>query len=394
MKKICAISLATNVLLLAALIASTAIRRPASPPAPPAAVPVARSAATPPAPGNGPPIRLGGDWHNWIEPLRAAQVPVDVLAGLVQADFDRRWQVRQAELQAKYLRGEIGSDQLALADLEREAALDREWQAALGPEGYRAWDMPRVLQGFASERAQLSAPERAAVYDLERGLRADLHQMQEDKLRGRIDQATFDAKQQGAQDEVTQKLRALLGAPRASQLQGADDTPGTLQRALRDLPVTAPQFAALADVQQHWDRTRSALVTEQVGTQNPALSDRIAAAETQWRQDFERIAGAAALERYLQAQDSRYADLQRHAARWGVAPDAVDPIFARLKNFEETVRAYRLDAQARAVAPAASETTLRQFGRDAERQLKTEVGAPAYDHLTANGITFSAAAGP
>jgi hypothetical protein len=318
--------------------------------------------------------------------LRAARVPTDVLAGLVRADFDHRWQTRQSALQAKYMRGEIDADGLAAAGLEHDAELERELQAALGPEAFREWDMSRLLAGLNVDQAQLSARERSAVYELEHNLRDELHQAQLERFNGRIDQATLDAQEQHAQETANQKLGALLGEQRASGLQGADDTPGRLKRALNDLPLAPTQLDALAHAQGEWDRQRSDLVSLQVNTQNPALDDAIHANDEEWRRKFEQIAGPEAFNRYLRLQDSRYVDLQRFAGQWGLPPGKVDGVFASIENFEDTVREFRNDANDRNIAPSEINATLEQFTQRMEQDLKAQLGDVNFDRLESNGI--------
>ncbi|HEY4246217.1 MAG TPA: hypothetical protein VGM64_05135 [Lacunisphaera sp.] len=335
------------------------------------------------------PVPFIDGWRNWIDPLRAAQVPTDVLAGLVQADFDHRWQTRQSALQAKYMRGEIDADGLAAAGLEHDAELRRELQAALGPGPFREWDMNRLLAGLNVDRMQLSDRERGAVYDLERNLRDELQQAQVERFKGRIDQATLNAQEQQAQEAANQRLSALLGEQRASGLQGADDTLGRLKRALNDLPLAPTQLDALTHAQEEWDRQRSNLVSLQVNTQNPALDDAIQANDEEWRRKFEQIAGPEAFDRYVSSQDSRYVDLQRFATQWGLKPGKIDDVFASIENFEDTVREFRSDASDRNVAPSEINATLEQFTQRTEQDLKAQLGDTTYARLESNGIKIA-----
>jgi hypothetical protein len=393
MKKGYAISLGVNAVLLSALVAQwmTTHTSAVNPPN-------AKVAAPAFSPHNEPRQARAADvephsvidgWRNWIDPLRAARVPTDVLAGLVRADFDHRWQTRQSALQAKYMRGEIDADGLAAAGLEHDAELERELQAALGPEAFREWDMSRLLAGLNVDQAQLSARERSAVYELEHNLRDELHQAQLERFNGRIDQATLDAQEQHAQETANQKLGALLGEQRASGLQGADDTPGRLKRALNDLPLAPTQLDALAHAQGEWDRQRSDLVSLQVNTQNPALDDAIQANDEEWRRKFEQIAGPEAFDRYVSSQDSRYVDLQRFAGQWGLTSGKVDGVFASIENFEETVREFRSDANDRNVAPSEINATLEQFTQRTEQNLKAQLGDATYGRLESNGIKIA-----
>jgi hypothetical protein len=174
MKRRYQLSVALNALLLIALLWEGRAQRPWA--ARPSSPSVKSASVSPQGPRPLTPVQIGGGWRQWIDPLRDAHVPAEVLAGLVQADFDRRWRARQAELQGKYMRGEIDADGLAAAGIGREIELERDLKAALGPAAYRAWDMDRVLGGLNADQAQLSDQERGRVYDLERGLQDELRQ--------------------------------------------------------------------------------------------------------------------------------------------------------------------------------------------------------------------------
>jgi hypothetical protein len=333
-----------------------------------------------------PPIEIGAGWQQWIDTLRNAGVPTDVLANLVRTDFDRRWQKREAEMQQKYLRGQADSDALAAFGLQHDADLDQEMREALGPDEFRRWDMNRVLQSLNVGQVQLSDTERNAVYDLERKLRDSLREAQADRLQGSIDQATLNAREQAEQDAVAQKLRALLGDQRAGQLQGADDTLGNLKRSLSTVPLSDDQLSALADVQRRWDQTRSQLAMAQNNTGDPHYADAIRKAEEKWRADFQQIAGPAAFEQYLKAQDSRYADLQKFAASWQISPSDIKGIFDTVGNYDEIAREYGLDAQARDADPNASHAALQQLQQETERTLQQRLGPDKYAELKRNGI--------
>ncbi|HEX3729369.1 MAG TPA: hypothetical protein VHV47_06165, partial [Opitutaceae bacterium] len=267
-----------------------------------------------------------------------------------------------------------------------EIELERDLKAALGPAAYRAWDMDRVLGGLNADQAQLSDQERGRVYDLERGLQDELRQTQEDKLNGVIDNATSNARQKSAQDRAAQKLQDLLGGRRAGLLQGMDDTLGTVKRAMAGQPLTESQLEALAADQQQWDQTRSALVTEQVNTQDPALQASIQAGAEAWRGQFESIAGAGSFDDYLKLQDSRYLDLRRNAGRWGVASDSVDGIFRTIRDNDDILQAYRQDAAQRGVATTTIAGVENGFSLKAADALRSELGAKAFGELEENGI--------
>src|SRR5688572_25861676 len=98
------LSLGFNALLVAAL-ALVLARRPVSSASradAPATLKAARDSMPPTTAAPTPPTSL-----DWIERLRAADVPAAVIAAAAEADFDRRWWRRQRELQRQFSRGDI-----------------------------------------------------------------------------------------------------------------------------------------------------------------------------------------------------------------------------------------------------------------------------------------------
>ncbi|HTZ20629.1 MAG TPA: hypothetical protein VMC06_07085 [Opitutaceae bacterium] len=386
-----ALSLGLNGLLLVLVVSLWRTSAPVAPTSPGSRVPRAHPpgdgyASADSAPPEPVPVRIGAGWEQWIETLRRAGVPADVLAGLVRADFDKRWQTRAAETQRQYLQGHADADALAVLALEHDARLDAELRSALGADAFRRWDMARVMAALNVGQMQLSDAERDTVYELERGLQDDLRKAQADKLRGGIDQATLNILEQNAQEAVARKLRALLGEPRAAQLQGVDDTIGNLQRGLPTGSLSDAQLQALTEVQRDWDRTRSQLAALQNNTGHPAYAGAIQRAEEKWRGEFQAIAGADALEQFLKSQDSRYVDLRRFAAGWQVSPLEIEGIFETVGIYDEVVHQYGLDAQAREADPGATRAALGQFQQQTERSLQQRLGADRYAVLKQNGI--------
>src|SRR3974390_897976 len=51
-------------------------------------------------------LESAADWRQWIDQLRAEGVPTSVLARLAQAGFEDRWQKRQAQAQAAFMKGD------------------------------------------------------------------------------------------------------------------------------------------------------------------------------------------------------------------------------------------------------------------------------------------------
>ena len=393
------ISLGLNVVLISVLLMDRVERHNErslhSEPAPVrTAVSPARSTspAAPPHAASLPVIAPGSDWRQWLEPLRTAGVPTPVLATLIREDFDRRWQARQEEMQKKYMAGTADADALAAFALEHDIRLEEETRAALGEEAYRRWDMERILQGLNLTNVTLSDSERDAVYDLERRKREEARAAEKDKLEGKIDQANMEARQRAAEEQANQRLRALLGEQRAATLQGAavDDTLGNLKRSLNETPVSDAQLQELANIQREWDRKRSELATLETNTQDPSYTAALREAEEKWRADLQRVLGPDGYERFLKGQDSRYAEMQRHAKSWNLSPAEIDHVFSTLTNFEEAVREYDRDARTREISRESVRETVDQFAQQTEQSLQQNLGPDRYETLKRNGVAPTA----
>jgi hypothetical protein len=75
--------------------------------------------------------------------------------------------------------------------------------------------------------------------------------------------------------------------------------------------------------------------------------------------------------------------LRRFAARWQVSPFDIEGIFETVGIYDEIVRQYGLDAQAREADPGAA---LQQLQQQTERSLQPRLGAERYAVLKQNGI--------
>jgi len=383
------ISVGLNVTLLAA-VAWLWQTRSAQPPAPAHGADSKPSAIAEPHGAQSaeplPAVNVGSGWQSWLEPLRRANVPAAVLADLVRADFDRRWQTRQAEMQQKYLHGDIDSDALAALAIEHDVESERDLAAALGPEAFREWDTERVLKDLPPAAAALAGAERATVYELERDLRQNLRQAELDKLHGTIDQATLDQRQQEARKAVAEKLRQVLGETRAAQLLSVDDTEGDLRRRLSGTGVTAAQTHALAEAQRSLDRTRNELVTRQTETENPDFGAMAAAAGDKFNATFENIAGPKALDEATQRADSRFNDLQRFAAQWKLSPTEAGQVYQAISTIDTAVKDYQRDAESRGVDNDAQAQAIRALQQQTLAGLTQQLGSDRIATLQRNGI--------
>ncbi|HXF10950.1 MAG TPA: hypothetical protein VN625_09205, partial [Desulfuromonadaceae bacterium] len=180
------LSLAANLILVGVLLSS---RRSAEPAVSPVHLPTPTPAVAKrePAPRDIPEPVSGSDWHSWLGQIRAAGVPDKVMAGLMAADFEVRWDERQRELQRKYENGDVDSGALAQADADHDSALDAELRLALGDAGFRQWDEEKTLRDFHLTSLNLTASERDALYQLRKDLLTKQKELESASAKGEVD---------------------------------------------------------------------------------------------------------------------------------------------------------------------------------------------------------------
>src|ERR1700679_2941077 len=122
------ISLALNAVLAASFVVFATHRPVQKKSPPPLPKPVVSAVFAPPKPtklalnhGTNEPV-----WQDWLQQLKDAGVPNDVLAGLVASDFENRWDKQRREMERRFKRGELGDDWLARFELQHGEEQEKE----------------------------------------------------------------------------------------------------------------------------------------------------------------------------------------------------------------------------------------------------------------------------
>jgi len=279
--------------------------------------------------------------QSWIEVLRNQNVPEKIIARLAMADFEDRWQNRQAAAQDAYNRGDIDSDALAATEREHDVEEERDLRVKLGEEAFRRWDQARLFEQFNLHNVSLTPGESDSLYELAAGLRQRLRDVEKDRQENQIDQATYNSLQAKAQSDFEGQLRTLLGDDRYSTLRGVNPTVGDLRRSLRGVNLDNQQFATLVQAQEQWDTGRAQLEQQLVETGNTNLQQQIDALEAQHDQTFANILGTNGLASYEKQQDSRYLEMQKNAGRWGLDNASIDYVYDTIQTFEKADAEYQ-----------------------------------------------------
>jgi hypothetical protein len=344
---------------LAAVVVLLAVRQHV--PEPPTGAAVAEANLTPPTEPN--PVASRRDaplmsaarptatsnWEAWIEQLRAAGAPDKVLARVVLASFDERWERRFDEVQQKFNRGEVDYEALSTLSRERDREQERELRNTLGEEGFKRWDQENTLRFMNLTRIPLTASETNALYDLHKGLQQQFRDLEQARDAGEMDDADFNERQNRAQAEYDQRLKTLLGDKRYATMQGLDDVgAGELRRNLRSVNASDAQFEALLQAQREWTERRAELDRQLQSNQslNIAYEDQIKALDQARDLEYQRVLGTNAFDTFQKSQDARYVKMKRYANTWGIDDASIDYIYGTLKYYEKSIEDYQQQARA------------------------------------------------
>jgi hypothetical protein len=329
--------------------------------------------------------------RNWIEVLRERGVPEKVIARLAVADFEDRWQARQAQAQEAYHRGDLDSEGLAALAQQHDLEEENDLRAKLGDDAFRRWDQERLFQQFNLSNMTLTTAETNSLYELAANHRVLLRGVEKARLQDQMDQATYDAEQAKAQTDFEKQLRALLGDGRYGALRGESPTVGDLRRSLRGVDLDDRQFATLLEAQEKWDAARAQLEQQQVETSDTNLGPQINALTEKRDQAFASVLGTNGFALFQKQQDSRYLEMQKNAARWGLDGSSIDYIYDAIQTYEQAAGEYErkvreIEGQTIKADADALHQNLRSYGRQLAQSLRTNLGDARYDAVRRNQL--------
>ncbi|MET0532711.1 MAG: hypothetical protein ABW171_00665, partial [Steroidobacter sp.] len=158
-------------------------------------------------------------WQQSIQQLRDAGVPHTVVAQLVIADFELRWQKQLREFEQRYQSGAVDDDERARFEARRDDEQEKELRFALGDEGFRQWDKENTLRDLDLAKLRLSASETDALYQLRKERDSKDRTLAEAWRNAEIDEADYNKQQSVVQQEYDQQFELLLGDERYRALQ-------------------------------------------------------------------------------------------------------------------------------------------------------------------------------
>lgn len=327
----------------------------------------------------------------WLEVLRGQGVPEKVIARLAIADFEDRWQSRQARAQEAYNRGDLDADGLAALARQHDIEQETDLRARLGEDAYREWDAARLFQQFNLSDLNLTAGETNSLYDLAAGLRQHLRELEKARAENQIDQATFNSEQAEAETNFQNQVRTLLGDDRYGAIHGTDPSVGDLRRSLRGLIVDDQQFATLLQTQQQWDAARAQLQQQFVETSNTNLQQQLSVLTSKRDEAFANILGTNGLALYLKQQDSRYVEMEKNAAQWDLDVSNIDSIYDAIQAYDGALMDYQrkareLEARGIKIDPEKSQQQWRDYENQMAQYVRGNLTEARYQAITRNQI--------
>lgn len=332
------------------------------------------------------------DRRRWlVDQLRAAGVPNNVLARVVQSDLEEQWQQRFEESAEK---GHGDADSMAALQLEHDQGEDADMRAALGDEGYRQWDQGHMLHEANMGKVELTTAESDAIYDLKKKLQQRQWDLAQARLNGDMDEAEVNEATDKSYSEFNQQMKALLGDDRYAKSQGTDsDTAAT--NLLHDLAKANPtdsQFQNLLKAQEELNKRRSELDKQfQDNPSSAAYADQIKALDAAHDQEYQRVLGTNVFDSLQKDQDIGYSKMKKCETIWGLDDNKVDYVYGSIKYYEKSVEDYQaqaraLEAQGQSVDWDGVNKNLQQFANQTQQSLQNYLGQDSFSKMQRNGI--------
>lgn len=394
MKRWLTISLILNAALLAVLLLRTRapdkITRPQGP------VPTAKiEAPTSQSPQAQPATHTKStDLNSWLTDLRAAGVPNKILANLVIADFENRWDVKERDLQKQFDTGDLDANALTRAEDERIAEREQTLRNALGEEGFRQWDKENTLRDLNLENVNLSDAETDSLYQLRKTLSQNQRDLQTASHAGKIDDADLSQKLSALQTQYDTQVQTLLGNDRYAQMTASPDAAAAdLRRKTKDLHPTDGELTALAAAQQQWNDQRAALDHQLESAQvTPEQHDaQMQALNSARDQAYQSALGTNSFAEYQKSQDPTYQAMKHFSATWQLTDDDIDYLYSTLQYYKTSVANYQQQAQTlqnqgQPVDWTNVQKSISQFSGQVDQTLQNYLGDDRLKKLEQNNV--------
>jgi hypothetical protein len=331
------------------------------------------------------------DQRKWlVDQLRARGVPNNVLARLVWADLDWKWNQRGGELS---LKSHGDPDTMAAYKLENAMSLDTEMRAALGEEGFQQWDHENMLREANQGKIELTPTETDAAYTLWKKVQQRELELRQAKLKGEMAEADVAEAFDKSISEFNQQMKSLLGDARYAKSQqiDGDASAANLRQDLATADPSDSQFQTLLQTQQQWNEQRAALDKQFQDSQSSATyAEQLKALNAARDQEYRRVLGDKAFDTMQKSQDPGYTQMKRYETLWGLDDKSIDSVYGTLKYYQKSAEDYQAQARAletggQTVDWAGIDKNLEQFAQQTEQSLQTYLGPDRYNRMVRNG---------
>lgn len=280
----------------------------------------------------------GPAWQQSLQQLRGAGVPNNVLAGLVVADFEIRWQKQLRDFEQRYQAGAADDDERARFEALRDDEQEKELRAALGNEGFRQWDQDNNLRDLDLVELHLSSQQTDALYQLRKDRARKDRTLAEAWRNGEIDEADYNEQQSAAQQEYDQQFKMLLGDQRYQALQDSEEgMAGALRQKLKNLNPVDSQLEVMVAAERKWDQQRAELAhrAQESPDQRQTYEEQLRAVDATRDWEYQQVLGTSDFEQLQKHQDSRYRLLKRYANTWSLSDSDIDYIYSSVQHYQE-----------------------------------------------------------
>lgn len=388
------LSVGLNVALLVVAVLLVGRRQPAAESMPPSAM---RPTAEPMKVRVGAIAQArGGTGHlsrAAVARFEQAGVPRTILADIVRHDFRLRWNKRIAELENRYAPKQPPKREYIALQRRHDEEQIRELKELLGDDGYLAWDKEETLRKLNFEEVPMNAAESDQAYRLEKQLDDKLHELQMAMEDGDADIADMGTLQMQADQACEQSLQQLLGQKRYDQLKGYTVATIDGYMMFNELNLSGEQTNALKRAASEY-QVQEAALTAQL-KDNPTDAASIAVdlqALNDAREDaFRKALGADAYESLKREHDDTYQTLSQYAGAWKLQDSEIEPVYQKIKAYENGVDLLRRAAQMRELAgqPAdwkAVNAAIEQTRQQTDTALQNLLGPDRAGRVTRNGL--------
>jgi hypothetical protein len=333
-----------------------------------------------------------------VAQLEQMGISRDILIHALLEDFNRRSEQQVAELQRKYAPRLVPDRAIVEFGRQNEAERIRELKAALGEDGYRAWDKAETLRALNQARPPgdplpMNDAEAEQAYRLQKAFddkAAELRMAMEDGVADRADGSALQAQ---AQQTLDKELEKLLGQARFDQLRGNAAPTLEVYRTFGDLSPTPAQAQAVVQAQAEY-RTRETTLMQRLN-ENPADAGKLAAElktmRTAQEEKLAQIFGREVYEQQKRQNDPTYKALQQYADAWELRGDELQSVYQNLRVFQDQAEQTRSFAEFREAAGQRVnwreiDAAIEQARQQTESGLQMLIGSERLRRLKQNGM--------